>query len=89
MKSPDEIRVWIKAGVSNRRPTGTSTSTTDARSARHRGLFGANGHGCPSKDVNGHFLEQMVWRVRASYATLMPWSNNAGKRDSPDGPVHT
>jgi site-specific DNA recombinase len=50
-------------GVSNRRPTGKEDFYYRCN-GKHgtRGLFGANGHRCPSKDVNGHFLEQTVWQ---------------------------
>jgi site-specific DNA recombinase len=49
-------------GVSNRRRTGKEDFYYRCN-GKHgtRGLFGANGHRCPSKDVNGHFLEQSVW----------------------------
>jgi site-specific DNA recombinase len=49
-------------GVANRRPTGKDDFYYRCN-GKHgtRGLFGANGQRCPSKDVNGHFLEQSVW----------------------------
>src|ERR1039457_6858668 len=39
-------------GFANRRPSGKHGT---------RGLYGANGQRCRSKDVNGSFLEQAVW----------------------------
>jgi site-specific DNA recombinase len=49
-------------GVANRRPSGKEEFYYRCN-GKHgtRGLFGANGHRCPSKDVNGSFLEQMIW----------------------------
>ncbi len=49
-------------GLTNRRPSG-KTDFYYRCNGKHgtRGIYGANGHRCPSKDVNGDFLEASVW----------------------------
>jgi site-specific DNA recombinase len=49
-------------GFANRRPSGKEEFYYRCN-GKHgtRGLYGANGQRCPSKDVNGSFLEQAVW----------------------------
>jgi site-specific DNA recombinase len=49
-------------GVANRRPSGKQEFYYRCN-GKHgtRGIYGANGQRCPSKDVNGSFLEQAVW----------------------------
>lgn len=49
-------------GVANRRSSGKQEFYYRCN-GKHgtRGLFGAGGQRCPSKDVNGEFLEQTVW----------------------------
>jgi site-specific DNA recombinase len=50
-------------GFSNRRPSGKQEFYYRCN-GKHgtRGIYGANGQRCPSKDVNGDFLEQTVWK---------------------------
>jgi site-specific DNA recombinase len=49
-------------GFANRRPGGKEEFYYRCN-GKHgtRGLYGANGQRCPSKDVNGSFLERAVW----------------------------
>ena len=49
-------------GLANRRPSGKEEFYYRCN-GKHgtRGLFGATGQRCPSKDVNGEFLERAVW----------------------------
>jgi site-specific DNA recombinase len=49
-------------GLATRRPSG-KTDFYYRCNGKHgtRGIYGANGKRCPSKDVNGDFLEQSVW----------------------------
>jgi site-specific DNA recombinase len=49
-------------GVASRRPSGKQEFYYRCN-GKHgtRGLYGASGQRCPSKDVNGDFLEQTVW----------------------------
>jgi site-specific DNA recombinase len=49
-------------GLANRRPSGKEDFYYRCN-GKHgtRGIFGANGQRCPSKDVSGAFLEQSVW----------------------------
>ena len=49
-------------GVANRRPSGKQEFYYRCN-GKHgtRGIYGANGQRCPSKDVNGDFLESTVW----------------------------
>lgn len=49
-------------GLANRRPSGKQEFYYRCN-GKHgtRGIFGAKGQRCPSKDVNGDFLERTVW----------------------------
>ena len=49
-------------GIANRRPSGKEEFYYRCN-GKHgaRGIYGANGQRCPSKDVNGDFLERVVW----------------------------
>ena len=49
-------------GFANRRPSGKQEFYYRCN-GKHgtRGIYGANGQRCPSKDVNGDFLESTVW----------------------------
>jgi site-specific DNA recombinase len=49
-------------GVASRRPSGKQEFYYRCN-GKHgtRGLYGASGQRCPSKDVNGDFLEQTIW----------------------------
>jgi site-specific DNA recombinase len=49
-------------GVANRRPNGRQEFYYRCN-GKHgtRGIYGAAGHRCPSKDINGTFVEQAVW----------------------------
>jgi site-specific DNA recombinase len=49
-------------GLANRRPSGKQDFYYRCN-GKHgtRGLYGANGQRCPSKDVNGEFVEHAVW----------------------------
>jgi site-specific DNA recombinase len=49
-------------GIANRRPSGKQEFYYRCNGKQGtRGIYGANGQRCPSKDVNGEFLEQAVW----------------------------
>jgi site-specific DNA recombinase len=49
-------------GIANRRPNGKFEFYYRCNGKNGaRGLYGANGQRCPSKDVNGDFLERSVW----------------------------
>jgi site-specific DNA recombinase len=49
-------------GIANRRPNGKQEFYYRCNGKNGaRGLYGANGQRCPSKDVNGDFLERSVW----------------------------
>jgi site-specific DNA recombinase len=55
-------------GIANRRPSGKQEFYYRCNGKQGtRGLYGANGHRCPSKDVNGEFLEQAVWNDIESF----------------------
>ena len=55
-------------GIANRRPSGKQEFYYRCNGKQGtRGIYGANGQRCPSKDVNGDFLERAVWNDVESF----------------------
>ncbi len=55
-------------GIASRRPSGKQEFYYRCNGKQGtRGIYGANGQRCPSKDVNGDFLERSVWNDVESF----------------------